>query len=138
MAILDDFAASVTLRVLVPVCTDRVWSALTCPDRTGRFFHGLSVRSSWRPGAGVTLWRDEQMTAAGEVLSVQPPQHLSWSVEDDSGTATYVTWSLRPVPAGCVVRLQVDESPGDATAEDELEDVWLPVVEGLRTVLQDA
>ncbi len=138
MAVLDDFVVSSTFRVLVPACADRVWSALTCPVQTGRFLHSLAVRSSWQPGATVTFWLDERVTASGQVLCAQRPRQLSYSVDDDSGTATYVTWQLRAVPDGCVVRLRVDETHGDATSEDELEDVWLPVVERLRAVLQDA
>ncbi len=135
MAVLDDFAASQTFRLLTTASPDRVWSVLTCPEQTIRYLHGMSVRSSWEPGASVRFIVGDHEATAGQVLCTARPHHLSYCVEDDSGPATYVTWLLRPVADGCVVRLQVSETDCGGTTEDELEDVWLPVVEALRGVL---
>ncbi len=132
---LDEFVASQTFRLLTPACPQLVWSALTCPERTARYLHRLSVHSSWRSGAPVRFVVDGHEATGGQVLCAQPPHRLSYAVEDGSGPATYVTWLIRPVGGGCVVRLQVSETDCGGTTEDELEDVWLPVVEALRVVL---
>ncbi len=134
MAVLDDVVASQTFRLLTPAPAEAVWSALTCPQRTTRYLH-MSLRSSWRPGAPVQFVAGDRQVSSGQVLCLLPPNQLSYSIEDDSGATAYVTWLVRPVEAGCVVRLQVSETDCRGTTEDELEDVWLPVVEALRVVL---
>ena len=69
-----------------------------------------------------------------------PARLLSYVLDDDSGSATYLTWMLRPVADGCVLRLRIDEtncagSVGSADSAEELEDVWLPVLDRLAAAL---
>ena len=129
-----DPVRSATFRLLTCADPAAVWSVLTCPSASPRYLHGLSVRTTWEPGAPVELTAAALPALAGEVLCVEPAQRLSLTVEDASGACTYLTWSLRPCDGGSVVRLQVEEC--DST-EDELEDVWLPVLDRLGALLRE-
>jgi uncharacterized protein YndB with AHSA1/START domain len=73
----------------------------------------------------------------GQVLRADPPYRLSLTVEDGSGTCTYLTWHVREGAEGTVVRLDVAESDPTSSAESDLEVVWLPVLERLGQVLRD-
>lgn len=69
----------------------------------------------------------------GTILFVAGPHRVSYSFEDPSGPATYLTWEIRPTSTGSVVRLSVDDS--EATTDHEAEAVWLPVVNRLQADL---
>ena len=129
-----DPVRSATFRLLTCAAPETVWSALTCPTQSPAYLYGLAVRTTWEPGAPVQLTADARPALAGEVLRVEPARRLSLTVEDDSGGCTYLTWTLRACDGGSVVRLQVEECDG---AEDELEDVWLPVLDRLGALLRE-
>lgn len=129
-----DPVASETFHLLTTACAARVWDALTCPDTSVRYLHGLRLDSRWEAQAPLAFGLPGLPPSRGQVLRAQPPELLSYVLDDCSGTATYLTWSVRPVGTGCVVRLHVHET--HATGSDtDLEEAWLPVVEALRLVL---
>lgn len=133
----QDPVRSTVFRLLTPATPDAVWGWLTCPERSPQYLHGLSVRTTWEPGAPVHLTSATCGTLPGQVLRVEPPVRLSLTVEDACGTCTYLTWTLRDSAADTVLRLQVEEC-GGATTDEELEDVWLPVLDRLRDLLVEA
>lgn len=125
-----------TFRLLTCAPPEVVWGCLVCPTRSPRYLHGLTVTTCWTPGARVTLTGPD-CALTGEVLHVRPPERLSLTVEDDSGSCTYLTWTLRPHEGGTVVRLHVEECDRATTTEDDLEDVWLPVLDRLGALLRE-
>jgi uncharacterized protein YndB with AHSA1/START domain len=120
---------STTFHLRTDATTDAVWRALTCPQRSPQYLHGLAVHTSWQPGDRVELRPVAGPPLAGQVLHAEPGVRLSLVLED----ATYLTWTLRTCGDGTVVRLQVDEA---GSTEDELEDVWLPVLDRLGELLR--
>jgi uncharacterized protein YndB with AHSA1/START domain len=127
-----------TFRLLTPASPQRVWGALTCPLAAPTYLHGLSPATSWSAGDPVE-WRLPATAGVvpGQVLHADPPYRLSVTLEDGSGTCTYLTWTVRACADGTVVRLDVEESDARATSDTELEDVWLPVLQRLGDVLRD-
>ena len=123
-----------TFRLLTPASPEQVWGALTCPETAPAYLHGLSPRTCWTAGAAVD-WQCAAATIPGQVLYADPPHRLSVTVEDGSGTCTYLTWRVRAGDDGTVVRLDVEEAPGSSAADTELEDVWLPVLQRLGALL---
>ena len=126
-----------TFRLLTPAGPGRVWGTLTCPKTAPAYLHGLSPRTCWSAGAPVEWVSDGSADLPGQVLYAEPPYRLSVTVEDGSGTCTYLTWQVRPTDDGTVVRLDVEESPIGASTEAELEDVWLPVLQRLAELLRE-
>jgi uncharacterized protein YndB with AHSA1/START domain len=123
-------------RFATAACPESVWSALTCPTRTRRYFHGMALHSTWRCGDPVSCEPPGLPAVRGEVLWSEPGHRLTYTLEDPpSGTTTYLEWVLRPTLSGCVVRLDVTE-PAGSDPEDEAEDVWLPVIERLQELLR--
>jgi uncharacterized protein YndB with AHSA1/START domain len=118
---------------------EAVWRTLTSSQSTPRYFHGLSLRSDWRPGSAVTA-RGRGWRLVGEVLAVAEPRRLSFTLAADGDQPeTFVTWEVHRVDdgspeAGSIVRLYVDEPDGG----DDTESAWLPVVSALQSVLDEA
>jgi uncharacterized protein YndB with AHSA1/START domain len=126
-----------TFRLRTPASPQRVWGVLTCPEAAPTYLHGLSPRTCWSNGAPVEWQAPGVGTIPGQVLHADPPYRLSVTVEDGSGTCTYLTWSVRAGADGTVVRLDVEESDAPGTCVSDLEDVWLPVLERLGEVLRE-
>jgi uncharacterized protein YndB with AHSA1/START domain len=126
-----------TFRLLTPAAPERVWGVLTCPEAAPTFLHGLSPRTCWSSGADVAWLSAGVAAIPGQVLYADPPYRLSVTVEDGSGTCTYLTWQVRAGDDGTIVRLDVEESDATGGNAAELEDVWLPVLQRLAELLRE-
>jgi uncharacterized protein YndB with AHSA1/START domain len=128
-----DPVQTAVFRLRTDATPEQVWAVLTCPRTAPAYLHGLSPQTCWTSGAPVA-WQTPGIGAIpGQVLHADPPYRLSLTVEDGSGTCTYLTWSVRTCDDATVVRLDVEESD---SSESELEDVWLPVLDRLGEVLR--
>jgi uncharacterized protein YndB with AHSA1/START domain len=61
--------------------TEQLWTALTDPDFTARYWFGVRMESSWEKGAAWSMHHpDGKVTDVGEVLEVEKPRLLvlSW------------------------------------------------------------
>jgi uncharacterized protein YndB with AHSA1/START domain len=128
-----DPVQTATFRLRTAASPERVWGVLTCPETAPTYLHGLSPRTCWSSGAPVQWQAPGVGAIPGQVLHADPPYRLSVTVEDISGTCTYLTWSVRGSDDGTVVRLDVEERD---SSESDLEDVWLPVLDRLAEVLR--
>lgn len=88
----------------------QVWAALTRPDQTVRYFNGLAIESTWRPGSTVGFGSSDPFGLEGEVLVVQEPRRLSYTLTSGPGQpTTYLTWELDGSAQTTFVRLSVDK-----------------------------
>ncbi|HEX2118712.1 MAG TPA: SRPBCC domain-containing protein [Acidimicrobiales bacterium] len=117
---------------------EQVWVALTRPALTATYLYGLAAHSDWRAGSPIAFTSGAGSTVTGEVLAVEEPRRLSYSLAAGDGQpATYVTWEVVEEDGITVVRLYVDE-PGASTrpgADAETEATWLRAVARLESVL---
>jgi uncharacterized protein YndB with AHSA1/START domain len=118
-----------------------VWAALTEPDLTRRYLYGLAAHSCWKTDAPIEF-RHESLVLQGHVMRVDPNCRLSYclSAGPDDPT-TYLTWQIRTCPVGSTIRLQIDETnpfePGAPEDEEDMEDIWLPVLAALQLLLAE-
>jgi len=113
----------------------RVWTALTDPGQTAVYLYGLTAHSTWLSGDPIEFRLGDRTELTGRVLYANSRKRLSYllrSGPDDP--PTYVTWLLRPTPAGCAIRLEIYEVD-DAGSPQEAEDVWRPVFTALRLLV---
>ena len=55
----------------------RVWDAITQPEQTRLYWHGVSNVSDWTPGAEWKLtFSDGRVADSGKVLEIEPPRRL--------------------------------------------------------------
>jgi uncharacterized protein YndB with AHSA1/START domain len=109
--------AKIELDFFFPHSVDKVWAALTVPEDLGAWYMrpeayqpvvGTKFRLHSRPNpffSGI---------AYGEVLSVDAPQQLRWSLADRDGVPTTVTltWTLRAEGSGTRLSLLQDGLTG--------------------------
>ena len=117
------------------VCPEVIWAALTAPDQTAAFLHGLAAHSTWVPGAPIAFRYGNGVALTGRVLHARRNERLSYLLQSGpDDPPVYLTWLLRPTPGGCTIRLEIDEPDGAGAAEDA-EDVWLPVLAALQDLV---
>lgn len=118
-----------------------IWSAITDPEQTRRYWYGALNRSDWTPGA---RWTSESETGEiyleGEILEVEAPHrlvHMFRVVHDPEVAAdppSRVTWEITPMGDACRLVL-VHDGLAPATL-DYVTGGWELILSGLKTWLE--
>jgi hypothetical protein len=110
---------------------EHVWEVLTATGSSVGFPFGMTVESDWQPGSTVTITVTSEWRLTGEVLAVDRPNLLCYTLGDRPGEpCVYVKWELRAMHGLTFIRLYVDD-PWSQSSVDWLEAAWLPVLSGL-------
>lgn len=127
-------------RVFILATPQQVWDAITKPEFTERYFHG--VRIELRDGRRFSALGD--MTWDEEILESDPPRRLvhRWTSAYDPELAaeepSRVTWEIKAQENGTtlltVVHDQLEGAP--KTAEGVSGAGWMFVLSNLKTLLE--
>lgn len=93
-----------------------VWSALTSPGQTPRYFAGLTISSSWRPDAAVDAHHGTTHLATGTVVVADEPADLVYRLDEPQtgDVDCWLSWHLvETEPGSTRVTLTADSLPGD-------------------------
>jgi len=128
--------------IYIKTSPERLWEAITDPERRRRYNFGIGVESDWTAGSGY-----EGVTAAapgpivtGENLEVDPPRRLVqsfnalWSDDVKGEETSRVTWEIEQVEDSC--RLTVTHDQLRDGANSELFGGWPMILSGLKTLLE--
>lgn len=109
-------------QVIMPVSPERLWEALTDPDKMAGWF-GAEVQWTLEEGAPARFVSDDGSERAGRVQAVRPGRHLrfrwwptteraegSETPDPEAPAASEVSYLLEPVPEG--TRLDDPGAPG--------------------------
>ncbi|GAA3209048.1 SRPBCC domain-containing protein [Actinocorallia longicatena] len=119
---------------------ERVWSALTDPEQTARYWGHRNV-STWEKGAGWEHVGNERgdVQIVGTILEIDPPRRLvhTWAGladADDPARRSRVTFEIEP--AGDTVRLSVthEDLPQEQLAGTR--NGWERVLASLKSMLE--
>lgn len=105
-----------------------VWSALTDPEVTPRWFHGLRVQATWQAG-GTVQWSppgSDRAAVHGEILEIEPERDLlhSFHLSANDDPATRVRVRLEAEDGG-ICRLVLTH-----VGFDERNETWHQVSAG--------
>lgn len=131
-----------TYRIFIRAEPERIWTAITTPEFTTRFFYGsamtIDAERVLSLGPDGDVWMDDP------VLEWDPPHRLvhvwtsrydpSWVDEEPSR----VTWTIDPGEDGvCEVTVVHDQLEGAPTTASKVEGAgWMFVLSGLKSVLE--
>jgi uncharacterized protein YndB with AHSA1/START domain len=128
--------------IYIKTSPERLWEAITDPERRRRYNFGIGVQSDWTAGSGyegVTPAAPGPILA-GENLEVDPPRRLVqsfnalWSEDVRGERTSRVTWEIEQVEDSC--RLTVTHDQLRDGANSELFGGWPMILSGLKTLLE--
>ena len=132
--------------IYIKTTPERLWQAITDPERRSKYSFGVGVYSDWTPGSRHHA-RATEMTnspgteiADGENIEVDPPRRLVqtfralWSDDVKAEGHSRVTWEIVPIGDSC--RLTVTHDQLRAGANAELFGGWPMILSGLKTLLE--
>ncbi|HEU5214503.1 MAG TPA: SRPBCC domain-containing protein [Gaiellaceae bacterium] len=126
--------------VFILATPEQIWEAITKPEFTERYFHG--VRIDVRDGRRFSVVGDLSWDEA--VLEEDPPRRLvhQWIAAYDEEMAaedpSRVTWEIEPQEDGTTLLTVVHDRLEGApkTAESVSGTGWMYVLSGLKTLLE--
>jgi uncharacterized protein YndB with AHSA1/START domain len=100
----EGFDLHYTRRIKAPI--DRVWAAITIPERIAAWFATADVQIEMRLGGAYRLrFGDEGPYAEGEITAFDPPRLLEHTWPDPPNPPGRVRYELEPDGEGCLLRL---------------------------------
>jgi uncharacterized protein YndB with AHSA1/START domain len=127
----ESYEVVFTRRLAKPI--EKVWAALTVPERLADWLANATIEPDLRVGARFALhFPTLDYRMAGEILALEPPRLIAWTWPDpkDAGKlASVVRFELAPDGAGCLLTLT-----NGGLVKPDLESVaagWHTHLEGL-------
>ena len=119
-------------QVFIKASPEQIWEAITRPEWTERYFHGVRSHFELRPGGEYhqDLGDGRGLATKGEVLEADPPRRLSHT--------SRVTWEIEAQENGVslltVVHDRLEGAP--KTAAGVAGTGWMGVLSNLKTLLE--
>jgi uncharacterized protein YndB with AHSA1/START domain len=128
-------------RVFIKATPEAVWEAITKPEFTSQYFHGVTIETT--PEERFS-YQGGELRNTVEVLEYDPPRRLvhGWVSYYDPEMAaeepSRVTWEIEPQEGGySLLTLVHDRLEGaPKTAEGVSGAGWMMVLSGLKTLLE--
>ena len=135
-------------QITIDASVDAVWRALTDPSLVKQYLHGTNMETSWQVGSPITWkgeWKGKPYEDKGMVVAVEPKRLLTtthWSPlggsEDKPENYHTVTYELAERGGQTILTLKQDNNASQEEADTMAEKNWGPVLEGLKTVAEQA
>jgi uncharacterized protein YndB with AHSA1/START domain len=129
------------VEIYIKTTPERLWDAITNPDKRRRYSFGLVVESDWTPGSRYRASGGGGLIIEGENIEVEPPRRLVqtftalWSEDVEREGASRVTWEIEPVGEDSCRLLVVHDELREG-AHPELYGGWMMILSGLKTLLE--
>ena len=127
----------------IPTTPERLWTALTDPDFTTRYWFGMRLESSWEKGAPWSMaYQDGRITDRGEVLEVEKPRRLvlSWrhQFREELKAEGEVRATFTLEPDGELVKLTVvhESQRGAPKLIAAVSGGWPQILSSLKSLLE--
>lgn len=140
-----------TVEILAPL--GEVWDALTNPARTKQYMFGCEAVSEWKTGSPL-LWKmmhdgKELIAVKGNIVSIEPPKTLSYTVFDPNSTlpdvpANYLTVTYQLSFEGGRTILNVTQGDYNKVADGERRfqesynngEGWNPILAEIKKMVE--
>jgi uncharacterized protein YndB with AHSA1/START domain len=128
--------------VTIEAPADRVWDALTNPEKVREYMHGTNLSTDWKVGGPIYWrgeWKGEQYEDRGEVLEVEPRTRVKYTHWSPMGGSedrpeNYHTVAVDLVEDGGTTTLTLtqDNNATQEEADSMAENNWGPMLMGLK------
>jgi uncharacterized protein YndB with AHSA1/START domain/DNA-binding transcriptional ArsR family regulator len=126
--------------VFIRASQQEIWDAITQAGHTRRYYYGMRVASSWRPGARYA-YRDADGGVAieGRIVEIEPPRRLvqTFRFASRDEAPSRVTWEIEPMGDVCRLTL-VHEFDAMGGTYESVDDPmgWQFILSSLKSLLE--
>jgi uncharacterized protein YndB with AHSA1/START domain len=119
-----------------------LWTALTDPDFTERYFFGTRLSSTLEPNSAYVYTGEYGPAVDGTIIEAEPFRrlvmtwHVLWDDEARAEQPTKVTWEITPVGDVCRLTLLHEDFGGLSKTWSITRTGWRVVIDGLKTLLE--
>ncbi len=121
----------------------KLWQALLEPEFTRQFWLGITLESTWKPGASWRmLYPDGRLGDSGEVIECEPPKRLvlSWrqeaSAELKAEGFTRMTCEIQQHETLCKLTIVHQIDKPESKMIQAVSNGWPIVLSGLKSLLE--
>ena len=129
--------------ITINAAPEKVWDALTNPEKTKQYFFRCEVQSDWKPGSSIIFKGEpapgQNIELKGKIIQIQPGQLLKYTVNHSTepGYST-VTDVLKYQDGKTILSISDDvgETPGVEERIKKSEQGWEMVLNGLKQLVE--
>jgi uncharacterized protein YndB with AHSA1/START domain len=129
--------------IYIRTTPDALWTALTSPEFTKKYWFGVHQETDWKLGSPWKLvLPDGRVADAGEILEIDPPKRLvlKWRNEfrPELKEEGYSRCAIELEPAGDAVKLSVTHSIDRENAKiiEAVSGGWPRILSNLKSLLE--
>ena len=122
---------------------DAIWEAITQPEFTRRYFHGMAIESEWVPGSPLTFrYPDGRAGVEGVIVEAVRPRRLvyTWRFVFDrelaAEAASTVAWEIAEEGPACRLRVTHTGFSPDSRTLPMITEGWSPILCSLKSLLE--
>jgi len=128
--------------IFIKTTPEQLWHALTDRAFTERYWYGCSLRSDWKPGSRMEMFKGGRLMTEGEVLQAEPPRMLSYSwhsiFDEDmkQETPSRVTYLLEPAHNAVKLTVTHEGFPPGSKSLPDISTGWPIVLSSLKSAIE--
>ncbi len=129
--------------VYIRTSPEKLWQALKESSMTQQYFHGLSIDSEWKPGAGYRMASPTgELMIDGEILEIDPPRRLKmtfrahWDEDAKLAAPSTITYTIEPAGDACKLTLMHEGLDPARTMAQSVRSGWSLILSSLKTLLE--
>lgn len=122
---------------------EELWTALTSPEFTKKYWFGVTFDTDWKPGSRWTMkYPDGQVTDTGDIIEFDRPRRivLKWQHElrPELKAEGYARCTIELEPAGSAVKLTITHTidRADSKLIEAVSGGWPRILSNLKSLLE--
>jgi uncharacterized protein YndB with AHSA1/START domain len=120
---------------------EKVFTALTDPKLSARYWFGYQVTSEWKIGAAFSLVKDGKPWDTGKVLEYDPPRRLSYSFHPEhdgleNEKPSRVAFDLEDINGQVKLTMTHDEFDDGSQVFPKVSVGWPSILSSLKSLLE--
>lgn len=130
--------------VSINATPDQVWSALTDPEKTKKYFFNCAVYSNWKEGSPITfkgrIFLIMNIEMNGTIIKAEPDKLLKYILKNRSSeTQSIVTDQIAYENGQTILTVTDDVGSGEGAEKRYKRSVkgWDKVLKGLKKVVEE-
>jgi uncharacterized protein YndB with AHSA1/START domain len=121
---------------------EQLWTALTDPKFTERYWWGRKLKSDWKVGSEIkALYENNKIDWKGKVLIYQPPSKLSYTFHLEQkhelklDEPSIVTFDITPAGKS-IVKLTITHEKLSIKGYDDISEGWPELLCSMKSLLE--